>query len=435
MKTLNGRGFAMTLLLIAGCHGGGSGTAGDTGAPGGRGATGGGTGGNSAGSTGGTGGTGSSDTGGTGDTGDTGTTGAGGMAGTGGGSVSSAGAADAGTGWLTPPPLPPALVVPLGATVKLHAHAVGAQIYTCTAASGANGGATIYTWVFKAPDAKLYDANGVQMGTHGAGPSWSSSDGSTAKGTKLTELPSPLPDAISWLLLRATSVAGAGVFDDVTYVQRLSTNGGQAPATGCDATAVGMDLHVGYTAEYYFYSGGAGAAWLTPPTGLPSAIALPMGLTLKLHARGIGMQIYACLANGGGGSGDGGVDAAPASYVWVYQAPDATLFDEHYSPVASLGRGPTWTWSDGSTLTAKLLAEVDSPLPDAFPWLLLKELASEGSGVLDDVGIVQQLNTAGGRAPATGCGPTNVNTLGRVAYSADYYFYVASDHADGGAAD
>ncbi len=37
------------------------------------------------------------------------------------------------------------------------------------------------------------------------------------------------------------------------------------------------------------------------------------------------------------------------------------------------------------------------------------------------------------RAPATGCGPTTVNTLGRVAYSADYYFYVSTDHADGSA--
>lgn len=63
-----------------------------------------------------------------------------------------------------------------------------------------------------------------------------------------------------------------------------------------------------------------------------------------------------------------------------------------------------------------------------------EELSSEGTGVLDDVGIIQQLNTAGGRAPATGCGPTNVNTLGRVAYSADHYFYVSSDHADGSAA-
>ena len=349
--------------------------------------------------------------------------------------MSGAGGAGAGTGWLTPPPIPPALVVPLGATVKLHAHAVGAQIYTCTAASGANGGATIYSWVLKAPDAKLYDADGVQFGTHGAGPSWTSSDGSTAKGTKLAELPSPLPDAISWLLLRATSVAGAGVFDDVTYVQRLGTSGGQAPSTGCDSTALGMDLRVGYSAEYYFYSGGAGAAWLAPPAGLPSAIALPMGLTLKLHARGIGMQIYACLANGGGQGVDGGVDAAPANYVWMYQAPDATLFDEHYSPVASLGSGPTWTWSDGSTLTAKLLAEVASPLPDASPWLLLKEFSVEGTGLLDDVGIIQQLNTAGGSTPATACGPTTVNTLGRVAYSADYYFYVSSDHADGSAAD
>jgi Protein of unknown function (DUF3455) len=145
------------------------------------------------------------------------------------------------------------------------------------------------------------------------------------------------------------------------------------------------------------------------------------------------MQIYACLASGGGADG-GPADAAPAGYVWVYQAPDAILFDEHYSPVASLTKGPTWSWSDGSTLTAKVLAEVDSPLPDASPWLFLKEISSEGRGLLDDVRIIQQLNTAGGRAATTGCGPATVNTLGRVAYSADYYFYVSSDQADASAA-
>ena len=37
------------------------------------------------------------------------------------------------------------------------------------------------------------------------------------------------PAAIPWLLLRATSTTGTGVFTNVTYVQRLNTTGGVAP--------------------------------------------------------------------------------------------------------------------------------------------------------------------------------------------------------------
>jgi hypothetical protein len=175
----------------------------------------------------------------------------------GGGMAGAAGNAAGGPdpAWSTPPAVGAALAVPPGATLTLHAHAEGAQIYTCTASGGGAADAT-YAWVLKAPDARLYDATGAQIGTHGAGPSWTSSDGSVATGMKLAELPSPLPDAIAWLLLRASSTSGVGALGGVTYVQRLSTTGGVAPASGCDATTVGAEVREGYTAEYYFYGGG-----------------------------------------------------------------------------------------------------------------------------------------------------------------------------------
>jgi TRAP-type mannitol/chloroaromatic compound transport system substrate-binding protein len=47
---------------------------------------------------------------------------------------------------------------------------------------------------------------------------------------------------------------GTGTFSDVTYVQRVGTAGGKAPAGGCDAAAPGT-REVSYTAEYYFYAG------------------------------------------------------------------------------------------------------------------------------------------------------------------------------------
>ncbi|HEX3903685.1 MAG TPA: DUF3455 domain-containing protein [Polyangia bacterium] len=173
--------------------------------------------------------------------------------------------AAASTAWLATGTVPAALAVPPGATLKLHDHGVGAQIYTCAATSGANGAAPGHSWALKAPDAKLYDARGVQVGTHGAGPKWTASDGSVATAKKIADSPSPLPDAIPWLLLRVSSTTGAGAFSDVGYVQRLGTVGGKAPLTGCDSTATGTELRVDYTAEYYFYAGGAGAAPAAAP--------------------------------------------------------------------------------------------------------------------------------------------------------------------------
>src|SRR6185503_13436951 len=106
---------------------------------------------------------------------------------------------------------------------------------------------------------------------------WTSSDGSIVNGARVAQANAPLADAIPWLLLRATSNTGTGVFSDITYVQRVGTTGGKAPATGCDSSTAGMDTRVAYTAEYYLYSGGAGSAWLPPPSGLPAAIAVPSG--------------------------------------------------------------------------------------------------------------------------------------------------------------
>lgn len=408
MKLTMGRELAVVLLLAAGCSDGASKSmGGQGGTPAGQGGT---------------------------PAGQAGATGSGGATNPGlggaGGGQPDAGTTDGnattdggGAAWLTPPAMPPALVAPAGATVKVHVHAEGAQIYTCTASgdAGADAGSTSYAWVLKAPDAKLYDAGGIQVGTHGAGPNWTSSDGSVAIGSKVIELPSPLPDAISWLLLRVSSTSGAGIFSDITYVQRLSTSGGKAPASGCDATTVGTDNRAAYAAEYYLYAGGGAADWLVPPAQLPDAIAIPDSVRIKLHYRGIGFQIYGCLANGGA---DAGADAGPTTYGWVFKAPEATLYNATYVPSGLHGAGPSWTSSDGSVLTARLLAQVDSPLPDAIPWLLLKELSVAGDpGELSDIAIVQRLNTAGGKVPANGCDATTVNTMTRVPYSADYYFY------------
>ena len=430
MSARAGRRMMVTLLLAAGCGSSGAGTVGSQtgGAPGAAGAAGGtygaGTGG--AGPAGASGGA-PSGTGGGGSSGTAGTPGTGGTAGTTGeGGV-------AGTTWLTPPPVAPALEPPAGATVKAHAHAMGAQIYICTASGGPSldggaggAGATTYGWLLKAPDAKLYDSSGTQVGTHGAGPSWTWRDGSVANGTKVAELNAPIADAISWLLLRVTSTTGAGLLSDATYVQRLNTAGGKAPASGCDATTAGTETRSGYSADYYFYTGGGASAWLTPPD-VPSAIAVPTDVRLAIHDRATGMQIYNCAATGGGDAG------TPTTYAWAFKAPDALLVDMTFTPVALHGAGPSWTSTDGSVVEAREIARADAPRAGAIPWLLLKELRTSGPGVFSPVAFVQRINTAGGLAPTGGCDASTVDTLVRVPYSADYYFYVSINQLDGGA--
>jgi hypothetical protein len=151
----------------------------------------------------------------------------------------------------SPPKVPAALAVPAGAKVVARFHATGAQVYACTSAAG------LYSWLLARPDATLADASGAVVGTHGAGPSWKSKDGSSVVGKKLAQAAAPDAGAVPWLLLGAASTTGAGQFTGVTFIQRVATKGGVAPATGCDATHLGTEVRAAYSADYYFFTGGA----------------------------------------------------------------------------------------------------------------------------------------------------------------------------------
>ncbi len=148
---------------------------------------------------------------------------------------------------LTPPTVPAAIQVPAGNTLFLVGHAAGTQIYTC-----APSGST-FAWTLSAPAAVLYDDAGRSIIRHYAGPSWRANDGSTVVATRIAGAPSPLPNTIPWLLLKATPTQGTGLLTPTTYIQRINTTGGVAPSSGCDAAHVGATTAVLYTADYYFY--------------------------------------------------------------------------------------------------------------------------------------------------------------------------------------
>ncbi len=58
--------------------------------------------------------------------------------------------------------------------------------------------------------------------------------------------------AVPLLRLTALDTSGTGVFSDVTFVHRLNTVGGVAPAGTCDQADKSFK-NVFYSATYYFY--------------------------------------------------------------------------------------------------------------------------------------------------------------------------------------
>jgi hypothetical protein len=142
--------------------------------------------------------------------------------------------------------VPAALTVPAGNELAFALAAAGVQIYSCRAAGAA------FAWTFQSPEAKLLGEGGAAAGSHYAGPTWEAADASKVVGAKV-EGATPDPAAIPWLLLRAASHAGKGRMAAVSFVQRVRTSGGNAPADGCDAAHDGAVARVPYRAVYCFY--------------------------------------------------------------------------------------------------------------------------------------------------------------------------------------
>jgi hypothetical protein len=141
--------------------------------------------------------------------------------------------------------VPPALTPPAGNVLTSSFAGKGVQVYQCTAGA----------WVFVEPAAQL--SGGLtrapwtyETAVHFRGPSWESTvDGSLVTAAAVAN--SPVTGSIPELLLKAATNRGDGVFGKVTYIQRLRTTGGAAPAGTCtDGATVGVP----YTAKYRFFS-------------------------------------------------------------------------------------------------------------------------------------------------------------------------------------
>ena len=93
-----------------------------------------------------------------------------------------------------------------------------------------------FEWAFVGPVATLYDADQKMVGKYYGGPTWEAADGSKVTGKQVGMAPGGMGN-IPLQLVKADPAMGSGAMQGVAYIQRLNTQGGAAPATGCDAMA------------------------------------------------------------------------------------------------------------------------------------------------------------------------------------------------------
>jgi Protein of unknown function (DUF3455) len=149
-----------------------------------------------------------------------------------------------------------------------------------------------------------------------------------------------------------------------------------------------------------------------PRPDVPDKIKAPAGEEVVLVAHATGSQIYVCQS---------GTDGKLA---WTLKAPEAELHNQQGAIIGRHYAGPTWKDNDGSEITGKAAARVDSPDANSIPWLLVTVTARSGEGVLSRVTTIQRINTKSGQSPpASDCTSPRQNVEVKSAYTADYYFY------------
>jgi hypothetical protein len=168
---------------------------------------------------------------------------------------------------VVPPPVPGDIQVPAGSVPFMVGHAVGTQNYVCLPSG------TVFKFVLFTPQATLFNGREA-LTTHYFSPNpqedgairatWQHAhDGSTVWGQAVqasTDSRFVAPGAIAWVLLKAKGRAagspGGDTLMGTTYIQRVNTTGGSAPASGCSVQAdVGAQAFVPYTADYFFFTG------------------------------------------------------------------------------------------------------------------------------------------------------------------------------------
>jgi len=167
--------------------------------------------------------------------------------------------------------VPANIQVPAGNEAFLLGRAVGTQNYECQPAASVGQVA----WTLFTPEATLFGDQGEPVIFHFFSPNpfefsptpfanglvraaWQDSRDSSTVWGRVTGSATVDSNAIAWLLAQTAGVqngpTAGGTLAVTTFIHRLNTVGGLAPATGCDnPTDVGHKAFVPYTADYFFY--------------------------------------------------------------------------------------------------------------------------------------------------------------------------------------
>ncbi len=175
---------------------------------------------------------------------------------------------------IIPPPVPTDIQVPAGNEVFFVGRGVGTQNYVCLPCDSSTPGcASGVAFSLFTPQATLFNDRGEQVTTHFFSPNpfeggviraaWQHSrDTSTVWGKVIGSSSDPIfvtPGAIPWLLIDVVGAqagpTGGDKLTRTTFIQRLNTVGGAAPAKDCSRPAdIGKKAFVPYTSDYFFYS-------------------------------------------------------------------------------------------------------------------------------------------------------------------------------------
>ena len=176
---------------------------------------------------------------------------------------------------ITPPPMPGNLEVEDGNVVFLVGHGVGTQNYVCAPSATSVTG---FAFSLFTPQATLFDDEGDQLITHFFSPNgdprvkppeagtirvtWEDSRDTSRVWAFLLEQSLDAnfvrKDSVAWLKLKASGSdvgpTGGDRLTKTTFIQRLNTVGGLAPASGCSTFEdLNRRVHVPYFADYFFY--------------------------------------------------------------------------------------------------------------------------------------------------------------------------------------
>lgn len=141
--------------------------------------------------------------------------------------------------------------VPAGNVVVLETTGVGVLNYECranVAATGAIG------WTLVSPKADLIDRTGKTVGSYSGPPAtWTHMDGSSVVGTQLALSPVVGSNNIALQLSKGTPGMNAGALQNISYIQRINTKGGQDLSKACTQADIGDKLTLPYQADYIFW--------------------------------------------------------------------------------------------------------------------------------------------------------------------------------------